>query len=173
MERVLVQYKSICRIKPHILYVQNFTFTFPIVCAYCGIVSPPRKQPEVEEVCGNKVRAADSFMHSIHIDIMLVVTYCSKKSASFMKVSGTPLSTASSSRPVSRRLASRQRRLQSTSSSQIQHVPVDQLIFLHSRMRAKVKGAGILVSSEAGVANFWDLFGKLNPVGMLQIPMVV
>jgi len=87
-----------------------------------------------------------------------------------MKASGTPLSTASSSRPVSRRLASRQRRrLQSTSSSQIQHVPVDQLVFLHTRIRAKMKGAGVLVSSEAGVANFWDLFGKSNPVGMLKL----
>ncbi len=105
------------------------------------------------------------------------VYICSKTSANMMKTSMTSLSAASSScpisrpisrpvsRPVSRRLASRQRRLRSIGSAQIQHVPVDQLLFLHTRMRAKVKGAGVMVSSEAGVANFWDLFGKTNPVG--------
>lgn len=48
---------------------------------------------------------------------------------------------------------------------ELQHVPVDQVLFLRSRVKARVTGVATLVSSEGGNANFMDIFGKKDPVG--------
>lgn len=53
-------------------------------------------------------------------------------------------------------------------SANLQHVPVDRVIFLRTRVRARQKGSAQLVSSEAGVARFWDIFSaKKEPLGQL------
>ena len=50
-------------------------------------------------------------------------------------------------------------------SVRLQHVPVDQLLFLKTRVRARQNGAAVLVSSEGGLARFWDIFGPREPIG--------
>lgn len=50
-------------------------------------------------------------------------------------------------------------------SVRLQHVPVDQLLFLKTRVRARQKGTAVLVSSEGGLARFWDIFGPREPIG--------
>ena len=50
-------------------------------------------------------------------------------------------------------------------SVRLQHVPVDQLLFLKTRVRTRQKGAAVLVSSEGGLARFWDIFRPREPVG--------
>ncbi len=48
----------------------------------------------------------------------------------------------------------------------MQHVPVNQLLFLKARFRSNRKGSAILVSSEGGMARFWDIFSTSNePLG--------
>ncbi len=47
----------------------------------------------------------------------------------------------------------------------LQHVPVDQVLFLRSRVKVKVKGVATLVSSEGGNASFLDIFGKKESMG--------
>ena len=42
-------------------------------------------------------------------------------------------------------------------SSHLNHVPVDQILFLKTRVRSKIKGQGTLVTSEGGRAHFWDM----------------
>ena len=69
---------------------------------------------------------------------------------------------SSASRPPSRRLA---KHIQSPASLSSCHVPVDQVLFLTRRIRSRVKGNAVLVTSEAGVAKFWDIFGYKKPVG--------
>lgn len=78
--------------------------------------------------------------------------------------SRSSLQSSSSSRPASRRLAMHTH-FGSTASSL--HVPVDQVLFLPERVRSKSKGSAVLVTSEAGMAKFWDLFGHKEPVGTL------
>ena len=48
-----------------------------------------------------------------------------------------------------------------------QHVPVDAVLFLQARMTgaARLKGTAVLVTSEAGHAHFWDIFGSSEPMG--------
>ena len=50
-------------------------------------------------------------------------------------------------------------------STHLQHVPVDKLLFLKSRLRSGIKGQGTLVSSEAGCAHFWNMFSTGSPMG--------
>ncbi len=47
----------------------------------------------------------------------------------------------------------------------LQHVPVDQILFLKTRVKARLKDVATLVSSEGGSANFFDIFGKREPIG--------
>lgn len=67
---------------------------------------------------------------------------------------------SSSSRPASRRLAMR-----SASATSFLHVPIDEVLFLSRRIRSRDKGMAALVTSEGGVAKFWDLFSYKKPVG--------
>ena len=54
----------------------------------------------------------------------------------------------------------------------LQRVPVDQVVFLRSRVRARQKGCAQLISSEAGVARFWDIFSaKKEPLGKFDMCM--
>ena len=69
-----------------------------------------------------------------------------------------------SSRPSSQRLANY--RLHSAVSGHMQHVPIDQVLFLSMRMHTRNKGSAVLVTSEAGIANFWDIFGHERPKGI-------
>ena len=47
-----------------------------------------------------------------------------------------------------------------------EHAPVDKLQFLRTRMRTRQKGSAVLISSEGGMARFWDIFGKPEPLGI-------
>ena len=49
-----------------------------------------------------------------------------------------------------------------TCSSHLQHVPIDQLLFLKTRVKSKNRGQGTLVTSEGGFAYFWDMFASTN-----------
>lgn len=58
-----------------------------------------------------------------------------------------------------------------THSLHLQHVPVDQVLFLRTRVRARSmtgKSMAILISSEAGMARFWDILGPQDPLGGQQ-----
>lgn len=44
--------------------------------------------------------------------------------------------------------------------------PVDKLLFLTSRAQWKTQESAVLVSSEAGVLEFWCLYGATRPMGM-------
>ena len=50
------------------------------------------------------------------------------------------------------------------------HVPVDQVLLLSGRLHSRDRNSGgsgaVLITSEAGVAKFWDLFGHKAPLGM-------
>ena len=55
-------------------------------------------------------------------------------------------------------------------SANLERVPVDRVIFLRTRVRARQKGSAQLISSEAGVARFWDIFSpKREPLGGSKI----
>lgn len=69
---------------------------------------------------------------------------------------------SSSSRPASRRMAKHD-----LFPSCREHVPVDQVLFLSGRMHLRDKGSAVLVTSEAGVAKFWDLFSQKRPIGIV------
>lgn len=74
-----------------------------------------------------------------------------------------------SSRPTSRRLF--YHRVKSA-SFKVQHVPVDQLLFLKSRLQSRltatVANTGVLVSSEHGDACCYELTGKETPTGLVN-----
>lgn len=74
---------------------------------------------------------------------------------------------AGGSRPASRRLLSYRIR---SNSIHLTRVPIDQLLFLRTRLRGhSCKGSASLVSSEGGHARFWDLFGAGDPIGEFPI----
>lgn len=54
----------------------------------------------------------------------------------------------------------------------VQHVPVDQLLFLKSRLQSRltatVANTGVLVSSEHGDACCYELTGKETPTGLVN-----
>ena len=68
---------------------------------------------------------------------------------------------SASSRPASRRMAKRDQ-----CPKHSQYVPVDQVILLPRRIQSRDKGSGaVMITSEAGMAKFWDLFGHKRPIG--------
>ncbi len=52
-----------------------------------------------------------------------------------------------------------------SSATSPHHVPIDEVLFLSRRIHSREKGMAVLVTSEAGVAKFWDLFGYKKSVG--------
>lgn len=47
----------------------------------------------------------------------------------------------------------------------LQHVPVDKVFFLKERMKTRQHNKAVLVSSEAGMAQFWSFPGEKEPQG--------
>lgn len=94
--------------------------------------------------------------------IHLRYTTCSSEDNADLPIkSWVSFRSASSSRPGSRRMAKREQYSRCS-----QHVPVDQVVLLPRRIQARNRQSGaVLITSEAGMAKFWDLFGHKRPIG--------
>ena len=47
----------------------------------------------------------------------------------------------------------------------VRYTPVDKLLFLKTRVTENCEGVATLVSSEGGVARFWDIHGSEQDLG--------
>ncbi|KAL5473894.1 hypothetical protein EMCRGX_G028458 [Ephydatia muelleri] len=76
--------------------------------------------------------------------------------------SSSHTSSSTHSRPASRKLSSYRIR---SASAHVRYAPVDKLLFLKTRITESCEGVATLVSSEGGMARFWDIHGSGQDLG--------